>query len=231
MGRRAERPFPIHLIYLAEACRVAWWLRSADVQHLHAHFGTNSAEVAMLVNVLGGPPWSFTAHGPEEFDKAQFIGLAEKIRRAAFVIAVSSFGRSQLFRCVAHEHWNKIFVVHCGLDPDSFSGAPTYSSAPRLVCVGRLCEQKGQLLLIEAFRRVIERGVDAHLTFVGDGELRPAIELLIEQHRLGAHIDVTGWVSNAEVRKQLWRQERSSCPASPKDCRWLSWRPWPCGGP
>ena len=101
MGRRAERPFPIHLVYLAEACRVVRWLRSADVQHLHAHFGTNSAEVAMLVNVLGGPPWSFTAHGPEEFDKAQFIGLAEKIRRAAFVIAVSSFGRSQLFRWVA----------------------------------------------------------------------------------------------------------------------------------
>ena len=124
MGRRAERPFPIHLIYLAEACRVAWWLRSADVQHLHAHFGTNSAEVAMLVNVLGGPPWSFTAHGPEEFDKAQFIGLAEKIRRAAFVIAVSSFGRSQLFRCVEHEHWNKIFVVHCGLDPEQPFPAP-----------------------------------------------------------------------------------------------------------
>ena len=122
MGRRAERPFPIHLVYLAEACRIVRWLRAANIQHLHAHFGTNSAEVAMLVNVLGGPPWSFTAHGPEEFDKAQLIGLTEKIRRAAFVIAVSSFGRSQLFRWVEHQHWNKIFVVHCGLDPDAFSG-------------------------------------------------------------------------------------------------------------
>jgi glycosyltransferase involved in cell wall biosynthesis len=203
MGKRAERPFPIHLIYLAEACRIAGWLRSADVHHLHAHFGTNSAEVAMLVNVLGGPPWSFTAHGPEEFDKAQFIGLAEKIRRAAFVIAISSFGRSQLFRWVKHEYWDKIFVVHCGLDPGAFSGTPTYSSARSLVCVGRLCEQKGQLLLIEAFRRLLERGIDAHLTFAGDGELRPAIELLIKQHRLEANVDVTGWISNAEVRNQL----------------------------
>ena len=73
------------------------------MQHLHAHFGTNSAEVAMLVHVLGGPPWSFTVHGPEEFDKPEFIGLPEKIRRAAFVVAVSSYrpqpavspGRSQ----------------------------------------------------------------------------------------------------------------------------------------
>jgi colanic acid/amylovoran biosynthesis glycosyltransferase len=117
MGRHAERPLPVHLVYLAEACRIAGWLKSAKIQHLHAHFGTNSAEVAMLVNVLGGPNWSFTVHGPEEFDKLQFIGLAVKIRRAAFVVAVSSFGRSQLFRCVDHVHWDKIFIVHCGLEP------------------------------------------------------------------------------------------------------------------
>src|SRR5256885_13022025 len=83
MGHRAERPLNVHLVYLAEACRIIRWLRSSDIQHLHAHFGTNSAEVAMLVHVLGGPRWSFTVHGPEEFDKPQFIGLAEKIQRAA----------------------------------------------------------------------------------------------------------------------------------------------------
>src|ERR1700730_6579601 len=88
MGWRADRPLPYHLIYLAEACLIERWLAKSDVQHLHAHFGTNSAEVAMLVHLLGGPRWSFTVHGPEEFDKPQFIGLAEKIRRAAFVVAV-----------------------------------------------------------------------------------------------------------------------------------------------
>ena len=199
MGRRAERPLPVHLVYLAEACRIAWWLRSLDVQHLHAHFGTNSAEVAMLVHVLGGPRWSFTAHGPEEFDKAQFIGLAEKIQRAAFVVAVSSFGRSQLFRCVDHQHWGKIFVVHCGLDPADFADAPNYSSARDFVCVGRLCEQKGQLLLIEAFRRLIDSGTDARLILVGDGELREAIEALIQQQKLAANVSVTGWLSNKDV--------------------------------
>ena len=67
-----------HLVYLAEACRIETWLRKAGVQHLHAHFGTNGAEVAMLVHALGGPNWSFTVHGPEEFDKPQFLGLGEK---------------------------------------------------------------------------------------------------------------------------------------------------------
>src|SRR5262245_8731624 len=66
MSHHAERPLPVHLAYLAEACRIERWLRSAGTQHLHAHFGTNSAEVAMLVQSLGGPQWSFTVHGPEE---------------------------------------------------------------------------------------------------------------------------------------------------------------------
>ena len=76
MGWRAERPLPYHLIYLAEACLIRRWLVEAGVSHIHAHFGTNSAEVAMLVQDARWPPLSFTAHGPEEFDKLLFIGLA-----------------------------------------------------------------------------------------------------------------------------------------------------------
>ena len=62
MGWRADRPLPFHLIYLAEACLILRWLAKSNVLHLHAHFGTNSAEVAMLVHVLGGPPLEL--HGP-----------------------------------------------------------------------------------------------------------------------------------------------------------------------
>ncbi len=111
MSRSAERPLPVHLVYLAEACRLAIWLRTAGIKHLHAHFGTNSAEVAMLAHVLGGPRWSFTVHGPEEFDKPALIGLAEKMRRCAFVVAISSYGRSQLYRIVGTSQWPKVQVV------------------------------------------------------------------------------------------------------------------------
>lgn len=173
MGRHADRPWSYHLIYLAEACRIVPWMHTFNSSHVHAHFGTNSAEVAMLAHALGGPPYSFTVHGPEEFDKPQFIGLGEKIRRSAFLVAISSYGRSQLFRWVGHDHWSKVQVVHCGLERAFHEVTPVpIPETPRLVCVGQLCEQKGQLLLIQAASRLVEKDIDFDLVLAGDGEMR-----------------------------------------------------------
>jgi len=204
MGRRADRPWPYHLIYLAEACRALPALRAFGARHVHAHFGTNPAEVAMLVNVLAGLPYSFTVHGPEEFDKPQFLGTGEKLRRSAFVVAVSSFGRSQLFRWVEHRHWERVKVVRCGLEP-AFHRVPRAQSpvAPRLVCVGRLCEQKGQLLLVEALAQLAAKDIAFEMVLAGDGELRGDIERLVAYHGLEEQVRITGWISSAQVRDEI----------------------------
>lgn len=204
MGMHADRPIPYHLIYLAEACRLLPWLEAANSQHVHAHFGTNSAEVVMLAHLLGGPSYSFTVHGPEEFDKPEFLKLREKVRHAAFVIAISSYGRSQLCRWVDYTDWDKIKVVHCGIEPAFHRGTPVpIPSAPRLVCVGRLCEQKGQLLLVEAVAQLVRKGVDIEVVLAGDGEMRDAVEALIAQHKLQNHMRITGWISSEQVREEI----------------------------
>jgi colanic acid/amylovoran biosynthesis glycosyltransferase len=204
MGRRAERPLPVHFAYLAEACRIEPWLRAAGVNHLHVHFGTNSAEIAMLVNVLGGPSWSFTVHGPEEFDKGLFIGLAEKVRRSAFVVAISSYGRSQIYRFVEHRFWPKVQVVNCGLEPDFHIASTSVASvARRLVCVGRLCEQKGQLLLMEAAQLLAADKVEFELVLVGDGEMRSEIETLIGRYKLHSNVRITGRISSERLRDEI----------------------------
>ncbi len=200
MGRRAERPLLVHLVYLAEACRVVPWLRSAAVEHVHVHFGTNSAEVAMLVRALGGPPWSLTIHGPKEYDNVTPMRLGDKVRHCSFVVAITSYGRSQLYRLVEHRHWPKVKVIHCGLEPSFFSPSGNATSAPRrLVCVGRICEQKGQLLLIKAAQQLAARGKEFELVLVGDGEMRAEIEALIERYGLQDKVRITGRVSSEEL--------------------------------
>lgn len=202
MSKRADRPLPLHLIYLAEACCILPWLK--HTQHIHAHFGTNSTEVVMLANALGGPSYSFTVHGPEEFDKPEFIHLAEKVRRSAFVVAISSYGRSQIYRWIDNALWNKVKVVHCGLEQDFHLVAPVpIPQKPRMVCVGRLCEQKGQLLLVEAVSLLANKGLDFELVLAGDGEMRSEIETLIEKYKLNEKITITGWISSHQVREEI----------------------------
>jgi glycosyltransferase involved in cell wall biosynthesis len=204
MGWRADRSLPYHWIYLAEACVIAGWMEASGVDHLHAHFGTNPAEVAMLAGLLADKSFSFTVHGPEEFDGPKFIGLPEKIRRSAFVVAISSFGRSQIYRWIDHSQWSKVQVVHCGLDAGFHAEtALAPCAAARLVCVGRLCEQKGQLLLLAAMRQVLDRGLVFELVLAGDGEMRPALEALVKQLHLEAHVRITGWISGEQVREEI----------------------------
>lgn len=204
MSWHADRSWVYHLVYLAEACRILPWMNENQAQHVHAHFGTNSAEVVMLAHELGGPPFSFTVHGPEEFDKPEFIRLGEKVSRAAFVVAISSYGRSQLFRWLDRTHWSKVNVVHCGLEAAFYEvGSAQLPDIPRLICVGRICEQKGQLLLIEAVHRLIRNGHQLQLVLAGDGHMRSDVVELIAQYNLTDHVRITGWISSEQVRDEI----------------------------
>lgn len=203
-SRRSDRSLLLHWIYFVEACVVARWARRAGVSHLHAHFGTNPAEVAMLAGLLANLPYSFTVHGPEEFDKPEAIALPEKIRRAAFVIAISSYGRSQLFRWVDYSHWPKIQIVHCGVETHEWRAPSAVGGESQtLVCVGRLCEQKGQLLLLSALQRLVARNRACRLVLAGDGELRAPIERRIQELGLQDYVQITGWLSAAQVREHV----------------------------
>lgn len=204
LGRRSRRGMLRHCVYVAEACLLKERLGRDEVEHLHAHFGTNSTAVAMLCHLLGGPEYSFTCHGPEEFDDPVGLSLAEKISRCRFVVAVSDFGRSQLLRHCPWEQWERIKVVHCTVD-DAFVEVPAHPIplAPRLVCVGRLCAQKGQLLLLEAVKVLAERGIACELVLAGDGEMRGEVEALIDQYGLRRQVTISGWISGEQVRQQL----------------------------
>lgn len=204
ISRRGQRGLAHHLAYLAEACILRRELHLQGITHVHAHFGTNSTTVAMLCHALGGPTYSFTVHGPEEFDRPEALLLPEKIRRAAAVVAISAFGKSQLMRWCDAADWRKIQVVHCGVDEEFLTQSTTPVAETRqLVCVGRLSEQKGHLLLLEAIAPLAAEGIPFKLVLVGDGELRPQVEAAIAQYGLQSHVEITGWASSAEVRQHI----------------------------
>jgi glycosyltransferase involved in cell wall biosynthesis len=196
-----------HLAYWLEAAWLVRRLNALKVEHLHAHFGTNPAAVAAIVLAWGGPPFSFTVHGPDEFDAPMTLSLPAKIAAASFVAAVSSYGRSQLMRWSNPEHWGKVDVVRCGLDSGFLDAKPTPVPAKsiELVCVARLSAQKGLPLLIDACDRLRARGEQFKLTIVGDGELRGELETEIAARKLGDTIALVGIQTADEIREHLKR--------------------------
>lgn len=204
LGWGSARGPAVHLAYLAEACVVLRWLRAAGIDHVHSHFGTNAPMVALLVRTLGGPPFSFTVHGPEEFDHPEALRLRDKVRAAAFVVTISSFGRSQLLRWCDHDDWSKVHVVRCGLDPGFIGAEQVPVPGPaRLVSIGRLAEQKGQLLLVEAVGRLRRDGVDVELVLGGEGPLREVIEAEIETSGAAGAVEITGWIDSERVQAEV----------------------------
>lgn len=204
LGKSGDRSMLHHLFSLAEAAVLVRWTRRDAVQHLHAHFGTNTAEVCLLAHVLAGLPYSFTIHGPDEWDQPRQLAISEKVRRASFVVAISSYTRSQVLRWCRIEDRSKVVVIHCGPGDELLDApAPAPSGDLTFVCIGRLCVAKSQTLLVEAVARVVQQGHPMRLVLVGDGEMRADVEASIREHRMQQHVQITGWASEGEVQQHL----------------------------
>jgi glycosyltransferase involved in cell wall biosynthesis len=204
-----------HLAYMIEAAWLTRRFHYLRIKHVHAHFGTNPAAVCVLVRALGGPPFSFTVHGPDEFDAREAVCLRIKIEAACFVVAISSYGRSQLMRWCKPDNWNKIHVIRCGLDAGFlYADAPPVSGdTTEFVCVSRLSSQKGLPLLMEACDQLQNQGKRFSLTIIGDGELRAEIEHEIYRHGLDGIVRLAGVQSSDEIRSHLRRARAMVLPS------------------
>lgn len=193
-----------HLFYLLEACWLFRYCSSHGIAHVHAHFGTNPAAVALFCRLLGGPPYSFTVHGPEEFDSPKALSLKEKVHFSKFTVAISSYCKSQLCRWSDFDDWAKIVEVHCAVDEGVLQSANNpITNARRFVTIGRLCEQKGQVVLLEAMRQLVPRYPDLQLHIVGDGEYRAYFEAFIAEHGLQNNVVLHGWQGSDFICDQL----------------------------
>ena len=204
LHRAAGGGFVRHGAYLAQAIRLRKRCVQLGITHVHAHFSTNAATVAMLCHLLGGPRYSFTVHGPDELERLAENSVTDKVQHAAFVIAISGYCRDRLQAALpAHLH-GRIRIVPCGIDLRDYPaepGPPPMSA--RLLSVGRLCPQKGQVEIPAAIAAAAADYPDLSVVLIGDGESRAAIEREIMATATGGRIKLLGWRSNAEVRRRI----------------------------
>ena len=191
-----------NLIYFAEAVALADHLKAKGVRHVHNHIAKSSCTLTMLTNAVSDIPFSFTMHGPDIFFAPEHWRLDEKIARAAFVSCISDFCRSQGMFFSERDHWDKLHIVHCGIDPDRYETLGE-RKGNRLLFIGRLAAVKGVPVLLRALKKAREPRPDLHLTLIGDGPERRDLEAEAAALGLADAITFAGYCSQSEVADAL----------------------------
>ncbi len=187
--------------YAVEAVILARHLQSRGIARIHNHFTGASCTVAMLASELSGIPFSFTLHGPTDLLEPKQIHLTDKIARADLVACISHFARSQAMLHSDPEHWDKLRIVHCGVDPALYDRPDRAGTGQHVVFVGRIAPVKGLRVLIEALGLALHQEPGLRLTIVGDGPDMAALRDLAAP--FGDAVRLTGYQSQAEVAEIL----------------------------
>jgi len=191
--------------YFAEAGILAAQLRARAIRHLHNHFANSSCSVSMLAAELGGVTFSFTMHGPAIFFEPKHWRIDVKAEKALFVLCISHYCRSQGMIFAPISSWDRMHIVHCGVDPSLFTTALHEGAGTRLLYVGRLAAAKGLPILFESLRMLDGAQRNLVLTVVGDGPDRAALEEMAAEMGLAKTVRFTGYQSQSAVR--TWLQE------------------------
>jgi glycosyltransferase involved in cell wall biosynthesis len=191
--------------HFAEAIVLAAMLRRAKVTHLHCHFANSGATVGMLAAHFLQMPWSLTLHGISETDYPAGLLLGDKLARAEFVACASWFIRAQAMRLAPMDVWSKLRVVRCAVDVTALPELPPgHAKNPvKIVSVGRMSAEKGQLGLIDALAQIAGQDVDVCLTLVGDGPLRQLIEKAVADGGLGDRVRILGALPESETLMEI----------------------------
>lgn len=186
-----------------------WSLRrlaaQRDIVHLHSSKAGALGRVAVRLLGPNRPPVVFTPHAWSWLVGGSLAGTYRRIERSLArgsdaIVAVSPQEADQ-GRVVLGAAADRIVIIPNGVDRERFSPngdrADRDTTVPLIVCVGRLCEQKGQDLAIRALGRL--RHETARLRLVGSGPERENFEALASAEGVADRIEWIGEVEDTSV--------------------------------
>lgn len=189
------------MFYFAEAIRLAAELERRGITHVHNHFANPASHVGLAATRYLGIGWSVSLHGLGDYDGPTTVILPEKVEAARFIACVTHYGRAQTMRVCDPSTWDKLFVSRCGIE---VTRLPQVRPRPqrerlRILSVGRLSPEKGQVGLVEAFALARKRGLDAELILIGGGPDEARIKEAVSRFGVADRVELRGRQPEAAV--------------------------------
>jgi glycosyltransferase involved in cell wall biosynthesis len=164
--------------------RLARWAAQADVVHTHLWAGDTWGRPAAW---LGGCQAVITTEHNTQADSPLRSRIWTAMAPLSHRIVCVSQAASQIVRDSGVSP-HRLTVIENGVDLSRFSPPPRPGSG--LLAVGRLTDQKGFDILLQALRLLQEAPTST--TILGEGEERPRLEALAE----GLPVRLPGWTSD-----------------------------------
>lgn len=178
---------------------------------LHAHFGTGALAIQRAAR-RAGIPLLVTFHGYDASTMLKAPGYRTQLRglfASAHVIAVSGEMADRLVACGADPA--RLTVHHIGVPLEAFPFTAR-ASLPDKVTAGETVEflqvssfneKKGHEYTVAAFRRFLDDGPRARLTFVGDGSRVERIRAAAADLEVRGAVRFLGQLPQDEVAKVM----------------------------
>jgi len=188
--------------YFTEALMVARWMSLNRLTHLHVHFATAAANIALLLKHVSAAGVSMTIHGPDEFYDVPGQKLIEKVAASDFLVCIGRFARSQMMKLAPAAQWNKFEICPLGVDIGLYDREKSKCTGKpfTILCVGRLTPAKGQRILIDACAALRDWGRDFRLVVVGSGPDDNLLRAAVSHHRMETIVEFTGALNQDQVR-------------------------------
>ena len=178
-----------------------------DLLHVHHVWPAADRYLAVLAGAAGVPHLVVTEHiEGHSHSAAQGRLKARELERADAVTAVSSAVAESLVRDYGVERARVRVVPNGAEPPDEVGERPVVRRLreelgagvlrPLWVCAGRLEEQKGQDVLLEALAEVRRRGLEFVAVLAGEGSRRGALEQRARALGLEANVRFAGQVED-----------------------------------
>jgi glycosyltransferase involved in cell wall biosynthesis len=196
-GAKPVYMIKILAVFPKTAC-FAFHIQQKGLTHVHAHWASIPGDAAAIISILTGARFSITAHAYDIYTTNP--SLAEKVRRADFVVTCTSYNVAHLVSLLPFEERGKVHLNYHGLDAGKFRFCERRQQIhKRILAVGRLTETKGYPYLIEAVHLLRMRGVDCRCDIVGDGEMRHEVEARIRRRGLQDVVTLHGVISQPKL--------------------------------